>query len=56
MMQKCCFKDCERRGEPQKGFEFYACEECLTKLESEIKRRMEITDPRPLKFGPGLIQ
>jgi hypothetical protein len=56
MIQKCCFKGCERRGEPQQGFDFYACKECLTELERLIERRMATGEPRPGNCGPRLIQ
>lgn len=34
--QKCTFKGCNHRGIPSKGFDFYACEECLDELERLI--------------------
>jgi len=32
MIQKCVCKDCESRGEPQEGFDFFCCENCLAEL------------------------
>ena len=31
--QRCCFKDCKHEGFPAKGFDFYACPDCLDELE-----------------------
>ena len=35
--QKCCFKECEARGIPAKGFDFFACIPCLEELERLIE-------------------
>lgn len=37
--EKCCFKDCERRGKPQAGFDFFACEPCLYELGRLIEQK-----------------
>ena len=38
----CCFKGCERRGKPAKGFDFYACPECLDALEVLIQQKSKV--------------
>jgi hypothetical protein len=32
MEQKCIMTDCEKRGEPQKEFDFYLCDDCVSTL------------------------
>lgn len=44
-IEKCTFEGCARTGEPQEGFDFYACAECLTELErliTEKRREMNV--------------
>jgi hypothetical protein len=36
-LQKCTFKGCDATGEPNEGFDFYACEPCLDELERLIE-------------------
>jgi len=33
---KCIFKGCEHVGDPEPGFSFYACPDCLDRLAEEI--------------------
>lgn len=40
-MMRCCFKGCDREGEPSEGFDFYACEECCEELELAISELYE---------------
>ena len=35
-LQPCCIKGCHREGVPAKGFDFFACEQCLDELEHMI--------------------
>ena len=37
MNQKCCINGCRKYGEPEEGFDFFACPSCLEKLERELK-------------------
>lgn len=32
MIEQCCIKGCENRGEPEEGFEFFMCESCMEEL------------------------
>lgn len=38
---KCTFKDCPNEGEPNKGFDFYACDSCLDELSQLIDQKYE---------------
>lgn len=46
--QKCCFKECETRGIPAKGFDFFACVPCLDELGRLLEQgRKERPAPAP---------
>jgi hypothetical protein len=42
--QKCIFSGCVNTGTPEPGFDFYACDGCLLKLESSLKARAAAKD------------
>lgn len=44
--QKCCFKECENRGEPQEGFDFYMCEQCGIELERLLNQMYKQREDR----------
>jgi hypothetical protein len=38
----CCFKGCDERGKPQDGFDFFACDSCLTTMELLIAKKARV--------------
>jgi hypothetical protein len=40
MKQKCRMHGCENQGEPQRGFDFFLCENCSKELENCLEREL----------------
>lgn len=37
--QRCTFKGCENRGQPQKGFDFFICDSCFVEFERLLNEK-----------------